>query len=77
MKLILILILLIFSILPVFSQTEVFGLIDGQVWTAENQPYRVTGDLTVLDLTIEPGVQVLFSGQYRMDIIGILKDIPT
>jgi len=43
-----------------FGQTVVSGNITG-VWTATNDPYIVTGDITVVDsLIIEPGVSVKF-----------------
>ncbi len=44
-------------------------------WTAAGSPYIVQGHLTVpslQQLTIEPGVEVLFDGPYVLKVIGIL-----
>ena len=57
----------------VTAQNKVSGLVDGEVWTVDQSPIHVSGDLTVLQLTIEPGVKVLFDGFYRMTVSGLLK----
>lgn len=53
---------------------NVSGLINSNtIWTKANSPYIVTGDIDVdtsVTLTIEPGVQVRFDGNYAMYIDG-------
>ena len=53
------------------------GDICGEIWTASDSPYRVIGDINVLALNIEPGVTVLFMGNYKFEISGGLKAIGT
>jgi len=50
------------------AQTTVCGAVVGQTWTKANSPYLVTCDLTVSTLTIQPGVQVIFQANYKMDV---------
>ena len=54
------------------AATPVTGTITGQTWTAANSPYIVTGDITAANLTIQPGVSVLFSGNYAFTVAGRL-----
>ena len=61
----------------VLPGTPVSGTIVSQVWTATNSPYRVAGDIQVAGLTIQPGVTVIFSGNYVFEIAGTLKAIGT
>ncbi|NOX89761.1 MAG: choice-of-anchor D domain-containing protein [Calditrichaeota bacterium] len=56
-----------------FAQTNVSGLIDGETWTKEGSPYRVTGNIDVLQLTIEPGALVQFEGNYSFKVHGLLQ----
>ncbi len=44
----------------------------GSVWYKDLSPYRVTGDITVAGLTIEPGVDVLFEGNHNFLVVGQL-----
>jgi hypothetical protein len=37
--------------------TLVSGIIDGEVWTQDGSPYRVTGDVLVSSLVVEAGVR--------------------
>ncbi len=67
-----ILILILFLISPGLAKSQASGLVDGEVWTADQSPIHITGDLTVLQLTIEPGVEILFDGNYRMTVSGVL-----
>ena len=52
------------------------GAISG-VWTPDGNPYFVNqGDITVLDgssLTVMPGVEVLFTGNYTLIVAGLLN----
>jgi parallel beta-helix repeat protein len=50
------------------------------VWYAANSPYYVTGDLTIQaddTLTIEPGVEVVFQGNYSLTVYGLLEAVGT
>lgn len=62
-------------------RTNVSGLITSDtIWTMANSPYIVKGNILVQNgatLTIEPGVQVLFDGAYRLQIEGQLIAIGT
>lgn len=55
------------------AQTEISaGNVSG-TWTLANSPYQINGNITVPEgstLTIEPGVRVLFTGSYKLDVIG-------
>ncbi len=66
------LIFLLASLSVLWAQTQVSGTIDGETWTKAGSPYLVTGKITVVQLTIEPGVQVLFSGNYNLKVDGEL-----
>lgn len=59
------------------AATEVSGMISGGVWTQVGSPYLVVGDLLVAGLDIEPGVEVVFQGRYRVEVIGLLSAIGT
>ncbi len=50
-----------------------YGIIDGEIWTAENSPYVITGDCQVIDLEIQEGVTVLFNGDYKFEVSGELQ----
>ncbi len=55
-----------------FAGTQVSGDVSG-VWTAENSPYEVVGNLYVRngdELVIEPGVTVDFQGRYFLNVIN-------
>ncbi len=44
-------------------------------WTKSNSPYNITGDITIplhTNLNIEPGVQIIFKGYYRINVFGSL-----
>ncbi len=49
------------------------GTIDGGTWTVENSPYIITGNITIANLTIEPGVRVQFRDNYSFEINGDLQ----
>lgn len=58
-----------------FGQTDVpAGNVSG-TWTKTESPYVVKGDITIASnqkLTIEPGVEVIFSGSYSLAVHGCL-----
>ncbi len=49
------------------------GTIDGETWTAENSPYIVNGDLTIEDLTIQAGVEIIFANKHKFEVSGRLQ----
>jgi len=72
-------ILIILLIAPcLFADTTfVSGTIIGQTWTTTGSPYCVTGDILVAGLTINPGVEVLFLGNYEFEVAGVLTAVGT
>ncbi len=57
--------------------TTVAGPVNGATWTMEGSPYCVEGDITAIDLVIEPGVRVEFSGNYVLKVTGVLTAVGT
>ncbi len=56
------------------AQTIVFqDTLDGDIWTAENSPYIIKGDITIDDLTIQAGVTVIFDSTYKFEVNGTLQ----
>lgn len=56
------------------------GIYSNTTWTKANDPYIITGDVVLFPekkLTIEPGVEVRFSGYYYLEIRGELVSIGT
>ena len=53
------------------------GSIDeDETWVASDNPHEITGNLTVsnlVTLTLEPGVEVLFNGNYWIGVYGALR----
>ncbi len=70
-------IIIIFSLLFIFAfslaDTHIpAGNVNG-VWTFPNSPYIIDGEISIQqgdELTIEPGIQVIFSGHYKFNIYG-------
>ncbi|MCP3918114.1 MAG: hypothetical protein GY711_21405 [bacterium] len=57
---------------------DVCGLIPvGEVWSLAHSPVRVTCDLILAGLTIEPGVEVLVTGNYEIVVDGYLRSLGT
>ena len=49
-------------------------------WTKANSPYNINGEITIPNdstLTIEPGVEVVFTGNYKFNVQGRLLAIGT
>ncbi len=63
-----------------FAQTDIpAGNING-IWTLANSPYHINGEVTIPDsesLTIEPGVNVIFTGSYKFNVQGRLLAVGT
>lgn len=51
------------------------GVINGETWVLEDSPICVEGDITVVDLTIDPGVIVEFCGDHTFEITGTLNAV--
>ena len=70
-------ILLLLFLLVFQARSEVnipAGNVNG-IWTRENSPYNIEGEITVPDgenLTIESGSRVVFQGYYKLNIQGTL-----
>ena len=67
--------LLVLGISSSAAATDVPGGNVSGTWTAAGSPYNILGDLTVPageTLTILPGVEVLFTGFYRLTALGVI-----
>jgi hypothetical protein len=74
----LLIILILFST-TILSTIEVSGTQFGE-WTSENNPYNVTGDITVPEgevLMIYPGVEVVIDGDFRITAEGNIMAMGT
>jgi len=57
---------------------EVAGEIPfGTIWSVANSPITVAGDLDIVGLTIEPGVEILVAGEYEIVVSGIIHSLGT
>jgi len=73
-KLILVFILIL-PVIPGHSQTDIAAGDVSGTWLLADSPFHVNGNITIPDgetLIIEPGVEVIFTGQYNLDIKGRL-----
>ncbi len=62
---------------PLFCDTIPGGDVSG-TWYAANSPYYINGNITVQSadtLTIEPGVDVIFLGYYRFQVLGYFEAV--
>ena len=57
------------------ASTTRTGPIVNEHWTAEMSPVEIVGDLLVARLTIDPGVDVVFQGNFQMDVAGRLSAV--
>jgi len=55
-----------------FAQVYKSGDIDGETWTAEDSLFIITDNISVIDLTIEPGVRIQFDGNHKFEVDGSL-----
>ncbi len=68
----------LFFISPVKSDTTyVSGSIVSSNWTVAGSPYVVTADISITSLIIDPGVSVLFAGNYEFVVAGVIEAIGT
>jgi hypothetical protein len=76
MKKFLVLMLLVFTSVITFSQTEITSETISGTWTLENSPYLIKNDVAVPSgqtLRIEAGVEVRFDGLHYMHVYGDLQ----
>jgi hypothetical protein len=59
------------------SVTGNFTLAQGTTWFATNSLYLVISNMVVTNLTIEPGVTVLFNGPYSLKVTGLVQAVGT
>lgn len=56
------------------SQTTVSGIISNNtIWTLNNSPYIITGNTLIMsgfELEVQNGVEVLFDGNYSINVYG-------
>lgn len=64
-----------FACLPSNAEVHKQGLIAGETWTKTNSPYIIDGAIFVASLTIDPGVEVKFSGDYVFEVGGVFTAI--
>lgn len=71
---------LLLSILIVFlwtpkllADTYVSGTIVNETWTLTGSPYYVEGNIIASNLTVKPGVQIEFLGDYRFEVAGLIN----
>ena len=57
-----------------YSTDIVSGTVSG-VWDSEGSPYNIYSDVTIPDgqiLTVEPGTEIVFQGQYKINVQGCI-----
>jgi len=62
------------------AQTDIPGGDVSGTWSLSNSPYHINGEITIPDgqtLTIEPGVEVVFTGHYKFNVQGRILAIGT
>ena len=55
--------------------TEKSGTIVGETWTKAASPYYITGDILVVDLSIQPGTSIYFDSNYVFEVAGVLTAV--
>lgn len=48
-------------------------VVDGEVWNLDDSPVLVNCHVTIASLTIEKGVEVIFTGDYRFEVSGVVR----
>jgi hypothetical protein len=53
------------------------GSVVGEHWTLDGSPYCVVGDIDMIGVIIDPGVQVWVDGDYQIEFVGNVNAIGT
>ncbi len=64
---------------PSFHTDIAAGSVSG-LWTVDKSPYQINGDINIPNdstLTIQPGVEVVFTGHYKFNVQGRLLAVGT
>ena len=64
---------------PEFNTPVAAGNVSG-IWILGNSPYHINGEITIPNdstLTIEPGVEIVFMGHYKLNVQGRLLAVGT
>ena len=64
------------AITAINAQTTIPGGYVSGTWTASGSPYNIMGDITLhadSALTIEPGTDIIFQGQFILNVLGNLS----
>jgi S-formylglutathione hydrolase FrmB len=62
------------------AQTDIPGGDVSGTWSLSNSPYHINGEITIPNgetLTIEPGIDVIFTGHYKFNVQGRLLAVGT
>jgi len=59
------------------NYVSISGTVSNTIWTKNDSPYHITGDVNVNNLTIEEGVNVKFAGNFVFKIEGTLTAVGT
>lgn len=59
------------------TTTIAAGAVFDQTWTAAGSPYCIAGDIRVSRVAIEPGVEVLFSGDFGVEVLAAFTVVGT
>lgn len=71
------LVLILASFHTYADTTFVAGTLINETWIVEGSPYCVTDDIFVSGLAIEPGVEIIFLGNFTFEIGGVINSIGT
>jgi len=55
--------------------TDVCGNVVDATWTEQGSPYRLTCDVRIVGLTVQPGVVVQSAGDYVFEVAGLLDAV--
>ena len=48
---------------------------NGTIWSIVDSPINVVGDLNIVELTIEPGVEIRVTGDYEIKVSGVISSL--
>ncbi|MGD9898676.1 MAG: choice-of-anchor D domain-containing protein [Calditrichaceae bacterium] len=70
-------IFLLFLLTGNLFATDKGGTINGERWSVDDSPIHIINNITVINLTIDPGVTILFDGNYAFNVTGFFKAVGT